>query len=321
MLAPYRSRIDRSDDFAPKMEGPMKSTVCAHLTHKSVGQYNAKEWLAEGDHLLRSAKLMRAIWAVKRRRSTATLSQHVEGRRMSRIWADIEGPPKASILLLAYAVEMYLKAGLAKAYLGCSEDMFDRDVRTRFSHNLLEIAHEIAFTTSDKDKTDLRLLQEMILSGARYPIKERLTGSYMRQRAERVWQVWNKPEFTRMRLLAIRARRHAANIDMDNYDPAVYQSHQIDSDGYLAFRCGGRLPPRITFRVSTEQRASGQTALSDIRKFIDDSVLYYPLRFWDYSLIQEDRIPPAGRAQTILLQRPDRTAPRWVELDPNESEP
>ncbi len=32
-------------------------------------------------------------------------------------------------------MEMYLKAGLAKVYVGCPEPLFDRDVKL-FSHNL-----------------------------------------------------------------------------------------------------------------------------------------------------------------------------------------
>lgn len=219
-------------------------------------------------------------------------------------------------MLLGYAIEMYLKAGLTKVYFGCSEEMFDRDVRKRFGHELIEIANEIAFELSPQDRADFSTLQDMILFGARYPIKEHMAGSYIRQKAKRLWQVWNRPEFTRMRLLAIRVRKHAARIDMDSYDAAHFQSHQIDSDGYLAFRCGGHLPPRITYRLSSEQRALGDTKLSDIRKLVEENSLFLPLSFWDYSLIQEDRSYPDGKFRTVVLQRPQHPAPRVSEVFP-----
>lgn len=273
-----------SNDSKPNHSGP----ASRRLTSKSVGQFNAREWVNEGDHLFASAKATRAVWVVKRRkirRKLDTLGERALGRNM---WADLEGLPKSSILLLGYAVEMYLKAGLAKAYFGCSEEMFERDVKRRFSHNLNEIVKEIALDVSDREKNDLTILSEMIRFGARYPIKERADGSYTTQKNERLRQAWNKSEFTRMRRLALRVRAHASLIDMDSNEAAHYQWHQLDSDGYLAYRSGGHLPPRITYRLSTEQRAAGETNLSDVRKVVEDEMLHLLDRDWVRALILED---------------------------------
>ena len=62
------------------------------------------------------------------------------------------------MLLLGYAVEMYLKAGLAKAYRGCSDGMFDRDV-TRFGHDYKRIAAAIEFPGLPQDDEYFELLR------------------------------------------------------------------------------------------------------------------------------------------------------------------
>jgi hypothetical protein len=166
--------------------------------------------------------------------------------------------------------------------------MFERDVKRRFSHNLNELVKEIAFHVSDREKNDLTILSEMIRFGARYPIKERIDGSYITQKNERLWQAWNRSEFTRMSRLALRIKSRALLIDADSRDAAHYEWHQLDSDGYLAYRSGGHLPPRITYRLSSEQRAADETKLSDVRKVVEDEALYLPYRDWDRSLILED---------------------------------
>ena len=85
-------------------------------------------------------------------------------------WNLLTGLPRSSMLLLGYAVEMYLKAGLAKAYKGCSEDMFERDVKGRFGHKLVSLAKEIVFPLKDDDEKNFILLQGMVLADARYPV-------------------------------------------------------------------------------------------------------------------------------------------------------
>jgi hypothetical protein len=285
------------------------STPPSRLSEKSVGQFNARAWLDEGDQLLVSAKMMRVAWMAGMKR----LPSAGDGS-LKRAWAIFEGPPKACMLLLGYAVEMYLKAALTKAYYGCSEGMFDRDVRKRFGHELVEMARETEFRLSSRDIVDLRVLKDLIVQGARYPIKERAAGSYTRQQAERLWQSINRSEFTRLRILAIRIRKHADGIDMDAYDPARFQYHSVDADGYIAFRCGGRLSPRITYRLSSKQRASGEESLKQMRDLIDTDMLLYPLVTWDYAFILEDVMLDAGTNRTVVVQRPTTSAPRIDDL-------
>jgi hypothetical protein len=285
------------------------STPPSRLCEKSVGQFNAGAWLDEGDQLLTSAKLMRVAWMAGMKRLPSA-----GDRGFGNAWALFEGPPKACMLLLGYAVEMYLKAALTKAYYGCSESMFDRDVRKRFGHELVEMARETEFRLSARDIIDLRVLKDLIVQGARYPIKERAAGSYTRQQAERLWQSVNRSEFTRFRILAIKIRKHADGIDKDAYDPAHFQYHRVDTDGYIAFRCGGRLSPRITYRLSSKQRASGEESLKQMRDLIVADVVLYPLLMWDYAFILEEVFFPEGTNRTVVVQRTSTHAPRIDDL-------
>jgi len=57
----------------------------------------------------------------------------------------LTGLPRASMLLLGYSAEMYFKAGLTKAYVGCAESMFSRDIKRRFGHNFLLMSKELCF--------------------------------------------------------------------------------------------------------------------------------------------------------------------------------
>jgi len=65
--------------------------------------------------LYSSACTLRATWHIKKR----NFSRYTKRLLMpSPQWQQITGMPRASMLLLGYAMEMYLKAGLVKAYAG-----------------------------------------------------------------------------------------------------------------------------------------------------------------------------------------------------------
>lgn len=267
------------------------------LTGKSEGQFNSRDWIKEGNHLFASSKATRAVWVVKRRKLKRMLNAIGNWAHGTGMWADLEGLPKASMLLLGYSVEMFLKAGLAKAYQGCSELIFDRDVR-QFSHDFKKLAKEVAFDSSERDRIDLAILQKMVLFNARYPIKPREDVTAIRQQAERMQQVWSKSEFTRMRQMVLRIRAHVSRIDMDSFDPSSVASIKLDDDGYLTYRTGGHLPPRVTFKYSTVQRQAGEDNLEALRTLARDGQLLLVEHIWEQATFHEDNVteegPPSG---------------------------
>ena len=260
------------------------------LTNKSEGQFNSRDWIKEGNHLFASSKAARAMWVVKRRKLKRSLNATGNWTHGTGMWADLEGLPKASLLLLGYSVEMFLKAGLAKAYQGCSEQMFDRDVR-QFSHDFKKLAKEVAFDSSERDRKDLGILKKMVLFNARYPIKPHQSGTAIRQQAERMHQVWNKSEFTRMRQMVLRIRAHVSRIDMDSFNPSSGASIKLDDDGYVTYRTGGHLPPRVTFKYSTAQRQAGEDNLNALRTLAKDGQLLHLDHIWEQATFHEDNLP------------------------------
>ena len=244
--------------------------------------------------------MTRETWKTHRQTFSQNLRDRaLENRDRSNHWNLLTGLPRASMLHLGYSVEMYLKAGLAKAYRGCSEQMFQRDIKERFSHKLVSLANEIAFPLNKKDVRDLKLLKNMILADARYPVFVPDGTSYTDAVNEQTERVWNSENFEDCTELASRIRDHSKKIDSDSNHPSSLEAYQMGDDGYFSFRVGGHLPPRITYRVSTIQKSHCQTSLDDIRALFPSS--RYPLicHYWERSWIYED-----GETRTRCLARP-----------------
>lgn len=272
------------------------------ISKRSVGQFDPNNWISEGDGLLASSAKTRKIWTNHRQ----TFSQNVqvrESRNRDRAsdWSLLTGLPRASMLLLAYSVEMYLKAGLAKAYLGCSEEMFERDVKGRFGHKLVLLAKEIAFPLEDEDGANLTLLREMMVVDARYPVVVPSGASYAGTVNQQTGRIWSSKNSEALTALAKRVKDHSQTIDADRNNPAFAMSVTVDDDGYLAFRAGGNLPSRITYRLSSFQKCTGETSPNDM-KAVFASPAFHQLRFhWERAWIYED-----GEKKTSCRRRPSR---------------
>ena len=267
---------------------------------KSVGAFKANAWLEEGDRLLAVARLNRSLFRRRRRSFHENVRKtRMRGEHKAKLWNELEGSPRASWLLLGYAVEMYLKAGLARAYAGCAESMFKRDVKSRFSHDLFKIAQEIAFPLDSGDAKKLRELKERLLAG-RYPLFSGNEKNHMEKTNAQTSKLWDDDEFQSLYALAKRVRAHAARIDRDRKNPASRQSVRVDDDGYVTFRMGGHLPTRITYRVSSKQKKAGRTALQDmIDLFRGDDRFHLINRHWPSATIFEDGENDKGQKTTI----------------------
>src|SRR5437764_8658260 len=98
------------------MAKPSPNRVEKKLNFRSEAIFHPDSWVQEGDGLLASARALRALWAQKRRDIRRMRPPDLRG-----IWPMLSGHPTASMLLVGYAIEMYLKAGLAKWLQGCPE--------------------------------------------------------------------------------------------------------------------------------------------------------------------------------------------------------
>lgn len=264
------------------------------LSNKSQGTFNPLDWISEGDGLYASARLMRTIWH-QRRRKLRTI-RHLQSSIDIRTWHEVAGLPKASMVLLGYAVEMYLKGGLAKAYRGCREKMFDRDTRSRFSHNYLKLAKEVDFPANVESSAALDQLSDLVIAGARYPIVVGPLQDYSTAWNSRTRATWSSSAFRSYRRLADQVRQHVQTIDANSADMAIFKSLQIGADGYLTLRIGGTLRTRITYRLSAVQRDRGDT-FEAIRPLLHPTAHHEWLRCWDEAMVVED-----GKKRTVVLR-------------------
>ena len=270
------------------------------ISNRSTGQFDPKNWIAEGDGLLASSTKTREIWTNHRKTFSQTVRRRkLRNRDSASDWNLLTGLPRASMLLLGYSVEMYLKAGLAKAYYGCSKEMFERDVKDRFGHRLVSLANEIAFPLSDEDERSLDLLKNMVLVDARYPVFVPKGVPYADAVNQQTGRIWGRETFEVLTELANRIKEHSKSIDANSKNPTSRMSFNVDDDGYLAFRVGGDLPPRITYRVSSVQQRDCKTSLDDV-KALFGSPRFQQLRYcWESAWIYED-----GEKTTSLRARP-----------------
>jgi hypothetical protein len=272
------------------------------ITNRSVGQFDPQSWLKEGEGLLASAKVVREYWVDYKK----SIPDRMKGNQDSGTnWNLVTGLPRSSMLLLGYAVEMFLKAGLTKAYYGCSKEMFDRDVKKRFGHKLASLAREINFDFKNGDAENFAGLRKMVLVDARYPVFVLEGQSHSDIVNQQTLKIWSIENFDSFYALAERVREHARTIDSDSNNPAEMSSWQVDQDGYLAFRAGGHLPPRITYRVSSAQVEAGTTSLDDMKKLFASPQYFRVKHFWDSAWIYEDRVKTATtKAETVRVNPP-----------------
>ncbi len=140
----------------------------------------------------------------------------------------------------------------------------------------------------------------MVLFDARYPVKPVEHATVIHLQAERMFVVWSKEEFTRLRQLVLRVKAHVSKIDMDNTDPMTVSSIKIDEDGYVVYRIGGRLPPRVTYRYSTVQRAAGEARLECCER--------WPMLGASYCLDSCGTEPTSTRIRSSCRRPPDLAA-------------
>ena len=272
-----------------------------YLSHKSTGQFDFNQWIKEGDGFLVSSRKVRDTWKNHRERFFKTIKN--ESRPNPEDWALLQGLPRVSMLLLGYAVENYLKAGLAKAYRGCANKMFERDVKSRFGHKLKDMADELEFPfpgqTNDRQK--FKKLENMILFDARYPVFVSKDESYCDASNQQISRIWPEKEYEDLYSIGERVRKHACRIDSDSSNCTYFTRLTIDNDGYLVFRVGGHLPPRITYRVSTEMHEENHKDVSDVKALLDEGVHRQNriLQHWDQAWIYED-----GENKTSRRQQP-----------------
>lgn len=230
-----------------------QSRVLKLISRDSVGVYRSREWMDKGDALLASSRSLRLSWTLNQRKlKRALINLHLitdKDRHLFSTDKHLLGP---SLMLLGYAAEMYLKAGLATVLHGCSERLFKFLSSREYGHNLQRIAQSIYFDLDKESSADLVELKNFIESEGRYPIEADDRNDLIEQSNSLRLRSSNKRYYRRLCRLVERIARHSADLGGNRRTPASTGTWQYDDDGYISLWSKAGLPPRITYRLSPE---------------------------------------------------------------------
>lgn len=167
----------------------------------------------------------------------------------------LTGYPTASMLLVGYAIEMYLKAGLAKWLQGCSERGYKAAV-LQYGHKYRELANDLEIPESVAPRRLLEFLETAVRTEGRYPAEPVGAETPVEAINRRTSRMWNRKAFGELRGLAIGLRAYVQRMNGDEKNPAEHGTADLGAGGYLVFRIGGHLPSRVTFRAPRGEKWS-----------------------------------------------------------------
>ncbi|MEA9578792.1 hypothetical protein VC218_07640 [Xanthomonas nasturtii] len=207
------------------------------------GQADARAWVEEGDGLAATARSIRARWLLIKRKIKAGKIERLRHGQM----VALTGNPRASVLLMGYAVEMYLKAGLAQWLTHCPEALFLTDIR-QYSHDYKRLADDLGIDAQIAPRDLLQFLSKAVTLEARYPASPREGETPIDATNRRTSDLWSDARFKAICLLVKKLRIHVVQMNSDRRNPRYSTGFGLESGGYIVMRVGGHLPSRVTVR-------------------------------------------------------------------------
>ncbi|ELL1153983.1 hypothetical protein FA375_24590 [Pseudomonas aeruginosa] len=260
------------------------------LTSKSVGEFDPKDWQSEGHSLLLASRALRAQWLVQRRKLIDwpdQISPANSGRLIHLTNID-KALPKSSVLLMGYAIEMYLKASLARRMSGCAEELFSHLSRKKFGHSYLKLAKFIEFPYTDVDQKHFQYLESAVISDARYPLSLKQGENYIDKCNSSRKKNTDRSEYRQYCDLARRLSQYATKIGGTRTSTVFTEGFTIDNDGYLSLRAGGGVSTRITFKLSSALKLQNDPLA--VLKDNLDGVAPIAASLWDNAEIWEHAV-------------------------------
>lgn len=233
------------------------------------GIFKKQDWLKEADGKLISAELLREC-ALKKYHELESLQEEYneKGTRapsidVMRIINTKDSANKSSILLLGYAIELLLKAGIVSLLISAPRRLLERKVRD-YGHKLLNIVDDLQLTLSKEERKLLASLSSYIVQETRYPLVPTSTDEYCNE-SNQITRFVSSDENFRLGInLFHHLRKIMIDIDGTVDDPKFYARMEMDINGYIVFRAGGTLPPIIIIKFCDSQIASGLNTLSHV---------------------------------------------------------
>lgn len=217
----------------------------AIVNNKSQGAYKASSWINEGDGLLLSSTALRESWKNNKQNLRAFSAAPTVHR--GDVFTKDFALSRSSILLLGYSLEMFLKAGVVRLYIGCPEDLVRAELRN-FGHKYGETAKRIHFKKTGPDGGDFNILSRSVIEDARYPVTPQQDKNYIAELNKITCINSSQKTYERLETLVRRVRSYVSKLDNDSSNGASYTARDTDF-GYFAARFGGGLPPMITYKT------------------------------------------------------------------------
>lgn len=239
------------------------------------GIFKRQDWLKEADGKLISAELLREC-ALKKYHELESIQKkcNEEGTRApsSDIMNIINikySADKSSILLLGYAIELLLKAGIVSLLISAPRRLLEKKVKD-YGHKLLNIVDDLQLVLSKEERNLLASLSSYIVQETRYPLAPTSTDEYCNE-SNQITRFVSSDENFRLGIdLFHHLRKIMIDIDGTANDPKIYARMEMDVNGYIVFRVGGTLPPIIIIKFCDSQIASGLNTLSHVQYLLSE---------------------------------------------------
>lgn len=241
--------------------------------HKERGSFNSAAWRKEAKIHFDSSQKLREL--AMGHRKDALRYYEAEGITHLAIGQAIDqshAMAKSSLLLLGYALEMGLKAGVVALFRGLPRKYLESALKSRFNHNLQAIARFVELPLGAGDLAVLSKMSDLVVAGARYPISPTDDRSYLREFNNLGATIRSDDFYDSGVTLYENIIAHAETVRGTEKDHVSHGALRIDDDGVVSYRIGGGTSNRLLVAYSSEQKREGNDNTLMLWNMLDKNV-------------------------------------------------
>lgn len=239
--------------------------------HKENGEFSSNDWRKEAKiHYVSSFELRELADGLINKGSASISSDRKSSDIAFISLQKATSLYKSSVLLLGYSLEMMLKSGVVSMYRDIPRKHLSK-VLKGFSHHLVKVAEFIELPISDSEEIILKRMGELVLGGARYPIRPKEGSGFSKEINELNSIFSNSDFYNKAKLLYEKCQKHVEGIKGSEKDPVSHGCLKIGSDGFLSYRIGGNISARVVVAYSSEQKRNNKDNLLELWKEINEA--------------------------------------------------
>lgn len=171
------------------------SQKSSNLRFNENGSFSPREWLQESNSQYISSKILRD--AGSKIFQDFNSSEHTEDHGiLVQVIHEKESAYKSGILLIGYAIELALKAGVLSFYKGLPKTTIESEIKHSYGHDLNKIAQDLSLNISISEKKLLKLVRDFVIEKARYPLNPISEPNYIKRFNENKAKIQSEKTFT-----------------------------------------------------------------------------------------------------------------------------